>query len=70
MFTVILKIVFLIGSVAAMSLLLTEVGIRFFGFEDAGWVGIACFGGTSAIGAIVAETIDWFRFNRIKVVQR
>ena len=70
MFTVILKIVFIIGGVAAASLLLTEVGIRWFGFEDAAWVGIACFGGTSVIGAVLAETIDWFQSNRIEIVQR
>lgn len=70
MFTVILKIVFLIGSVAAASLLLTEVGIRWFGFEDAAWVGIAAFACTSVVGAVASEAIDWFRFNRIKVVQR
>jgi len=70
MFMVIVKIVFLIGSVAAASLLLMEIGIRFFGFEDAGWVGIACFGATSIVGATVAETIDWFRFNRIVVTSK
>ena len=70
MFTVILKIVFVIGSVAAASLLLAEAGIRFFGFEDAAWVGIACFGATSIVGATVAELLDWFQSNRIKVVQR
>ena len=70
MFMVILKIVFLIGMVAATSLILSEVGIRFFGFEDASIFGIACFGATSIVGAAVAETIDWFRFNRIKIVER
>lgn len=70
MFTVILKIVSIVGGVSAASLLLAEVAIRYFGFEDAAWVGIVCFGGTSVIGAAVAETIDWFRFNRIKIVQR
>jgi|DEB0MinimDraft_10_1074344.scaffolds.fasta_scaffold485827_1 hypothetical protein len=68
MFMILLKIVLLIGSVAAVAMLLTEISIKYFGVEDAAWVGIAAFSSTVATWAIVAEVIDWFRFNRIKVV--
>ena len=70
MFMVIVKIVFIIGGVAAASLLLTEVGIRYFGVEDAAWVGIAAFACTSVVGAVASEAIDWFRFNRIVVTSK
>jgi hypothetical protein len=68
MFMILLKIVLLIGSVAAAAMLLTEISIKYFGVEDAAWVGIVTFGSTVAAWAIVAEVIDWLRFNRIKVV--